>query len=108
LRRSGLRARGETGSTMKATAEIQAIPIGAGVSVREEVKRVVALLEDAGLVVEPHASGTDVEGDLDQILRAVEAIHETLHAAGTVRLVTFVKLESRTDKAPTIAGKRLS
>lgn len=93
---------------MKATAEIQAIPIGTGVSVRKEVQRVVALLESAGLTVEPHASGTDVEGDLDQILRAVEAIHATLHAEGTVRLVTYVKLETRTDKTPTIAGKRLS
>ena len=93
---------------MKATAEIQAIPIGAGVSVRREVQRVVSVLENAGLVVEPHASGTDVEGDLDQILGVVETIHETLHAEGTVRLVTYIKLETRTDKTPTLAGKRLT
>ena len=92
---------------MKATAEIQAVPLGAGVSVRKEIQRVVALLESYGLIIEPHASGTDVEGDLDQILRAVEAIHETLHAEGTLRLITYVKLETRTDKTPTIAGKRL-
>ena len=93
---------------MKATAEIQAIPIGTGVSVRKEVRRVVSLLEGAGQFVDPHASGTDVEGELAQILQAVEAIHETLHAEGTVRLVTYVKLETRTDKTPTLAGERIS
>lgn len=92
---------------MKATAEVQTIPLGAGVSVRKEIQRVVALLQGHGLIVEPHASGTDVEGDLKQILEAVKSIHETLHAEGTVRLVTNVKLETRTDKTPSIAGKRL-
>ncbi len=34
---------------MKATGDIQCIPIGAGVSVRAEVKRAHAILEEAGL-----------------------------------------------------------
>lgn len=92
---------------MKATAEIQAIPIGEGVSVREEIRGVVELLRHAGLIVEPHASGTDVEGDLETILEAVGQIHQALHAQGTVRLITLVKLETRTDKTPTLAAKRL-
>ena len=92
---------------MKATAEIQAIPIGAGVSVRREVQRAHELLEDSGLIVETHASGTNVEGDLAQILQVVERVHAVLHAEGAVRLITVVKLETRTDKVPTLAGKRL-
>ncbi len=92
---------------MKATAEIQAIPIGDGVSVRREVEHVVELLRRAGLIVEPHASGTDVEGELGTILTTIEQIHQSLHAHGTVRLVTLVKLETRTDKDPTLAAKRL-
>ncbi len=92
---------------MKATAEIQAIPIGVGASVRREVERAHQLLAESGLTIETHAAGTDVEGDLSQILRAVERVHETLHAEGTVRLITVVKLETRTDKEPTLAGKRL-
>jgi uncharacterized protein YqgV (UPF0045/DUF77 family) len=36
---------------MKATAEIQAIPIGAGVSVRREVRRAHELLEESGLIL---------------------------------------------------------
>ncbi len=92
---------------MNATAEIQAIPIGAGVSVRCEVQRAHELLQQSGLIVETHASGTNVEGDLAQILRAVERVHVVLHAEGTVRLITVVKLATRTDKVPTLAGKRL-
>ena len=92
---------------MKATAELQVIPIGSGVSVRKEVSRVVALLRQQDFIVEPHASGTDIEGELEDILTAVARIHETLHAEGSMRLVSYLKLETRTDKTPTLAGKRL-
>jgi uncharacterized protein YqgV (UPF0045/DUF77 family) len=46
-----------------------------------------------------------VEGELDDILEAVRTIHEVLHAEGTVRLATFVKIGTRTDKEPSLAGK---
>ena len=91
---------------MRATAEIQVVPIGAGVSVRREIGRVLALLETYGFVVETHASGTNVEGELTDILAAVAQVHETLHREGCVRLLSYLKLETRTDKTPTLAGKR--
>lgn len=90
---------------MKAVAEVQVIPIGVGVSVRREVKRAHGLLQAAGLKVELHAYGTNVEGELADILEAVRQVHETLHAEGTVRLSTFLKLGTRTDKEPTLSGK---
>ena len=90
---------------MKAVAEVQVIPIGSGVSVRREVQRAHELLRQAGLEVQLHAYGTNVEGELGQILDAVRRVHETLHAEGTVRLSTFLKLGTRTDKEPTLASK---
>jgi uncharacterized protein (TIGR00106 family) len=90
---------------MKAVAEIQVIPIGSGVSVRAEVKRAHAILEAADLAAQLHSYGTNVEGELDEILAAVRRIHETLHAEGTVRLSTFLKIGTRTDKEPDLAGK---
>ena len=54
---------------MKATAEIQAIPIAPVVSVRREVHGGHELLKESGLIIETHASGTNVEGDLSQILQ---------------------------------------
>jgi uncharacterized protein (TIGR00106 family) len=92
---------------MKATAEIQVIPIGAGVSVRHEVKRAHELLEESGLGIQLHAFGTNVEGELEDILRAIARVHEVLHAEGVVRLSTAVKIGTRTDKQTTLAGKRL-
>jgi uncharacterized protein (TIGR00106 family) len=90
---------------MKATAEIQVIPIGAGVSVRNEVKRAHRILEDANLNATLHANGTNLEGEISAIFDAVKAVHETLHAEGTVRIATFMKVATRTDKDPSLAGK---
>lgn len=92
---------------MHATAEIQVIPIGSGVSVRREITRVLEVLREFDLLIEPHASGTNIEGRLEDILVAVDRIHATLHTEGAVRLITQLKLETRTDKTPTLAGKRL-
>lgn len=90
---------------MRATAEVQVIPIGSGVSVRKEVRRAHGILEDSGLHVELHANGTNLEGELADILEAIGRVHEALHAEGTSRIATFVKIGTRTDKEPSLAGK---
>ena len=92
---------------MKATAELQVIPLGAGVSVRPQVRRVLDLLGEYDFILETHASGTDIEGELTEILEAVGKVHEMLHGEGEARLISYLKLETRTDKVPTLAGKRL-
>lgn len=92
---------------MKATAELQVVPIGEGVSVRQQVGQVVDMLNAGDFIIETHASGTNIEGELDAILAMVAKIHEQLHADGSVRLVSYLKLETRTDKVPTLAGKVL-
>jgi uncharacterized protein (TIGR00106 family) len=93
---------------MKATAEVQVIPIGVGVSVRKEVKRAHELLEQSGLKIQLHSYGTNVEGELHEIFNAIERVHETLHAEGTVRLSTAIKIGTRTDKEPNLVGKLFS
>ncbi|HAJ92752.1 MAG TPA: thiamine-binding protein [Gammaproteobacteria bacterium] len=92
---------------MQTTAELQVIPVGEGVSVRQQVMRIVELLQGKDFILETHASGTNIEGKLTDILAVVEQIHATLHREGSVRLVSYLKLETRTDKVPTLAGKRL-
>ena len=52
---------------MKATAELQVVPIGEGVSVREQIGQVVELLDGHDFLVETHASGTNIEGELAEI-----------------------------------------
>lgn len=92
---------------MKATAELQVIPLGRGVSVRKEITRVVEILHKYDFIIETHASGTNIEGDMTDILTAVDKVHNILHEEGSVRLVSYLKLETRTDKTPTLSGKRL-
>lgn len=90
---------------MKATGDIQVVPIGSGVSVRKEVQRAHAILEDAGIQARLHPNGTNVEGELEDIFDAIRRVHETLHAEGTARLATWIKIGTRTDKEPSLAGK---
>jgi uncharacterized protein (TIGR00106 family) len=93
------------GGSMKATAEIQVIPIGVGVSVRKQVQRAHAVLEESGLNAQLHANGTNAEGELTDIFAAIRNVHDTLHAEGTPRLATFIKIGTRTDKEPSLEGK---
>lgn len=90
---------------MKALAEIQVVPLGVGVSVRKEVMRAHELIRQSGLGVQLHAYGTNVEGELSTILATIGRIHETLHAEGVVRIVTNVKIGTRTDKEASLSGK---
>jgi uncharacterized protein (TIGR00106 family) len=90
---------------MIATAEIQVIPLGVGVSVRKEVQRARQVLAESGLQVELHAYGTNVEGELTDILAAIQKVHEVLHQEGVVRLTSAIKIGTRTDKEPSLAGK---
>ena len=90
---------------MRALAEIQVIPIGSGVSVRKEVKRAHKIIEESGLTVQLHSYGTNVEGEMHDIFAAIVKVHETLHAEGTVRLATAIKVGTRTDKEPSLVAK---
>ncbi|GIX22017.1 MAG: hypothetical protein KatS3mg121_0800 [Gammaproteobacteria bacterium] len=92
---------------MRATAEIQVIPLGVGVSLRRHVQQVVAWLREFPLRVEPHPNGTNLEGELADVLAAAGAVHERLHAEGVVRVLTQLKLETRSDKPAALDDKRL-
>jgi uncharacterized protein (TIGR00106 family) len=90
---------------MKAIAEVQIIPIGAGVSVRKEVMRAHELLEESGLNITLHANGSNMEGELSDVMTAIQRTIETLHDEGVVRLSTHIKIGTRLDKVPTMQGK---
>ena len=90
---------------MKAIAEVQIIPIGSGVSVRKEVMRAHELLEESGLNLTLHANGSNLEGELGDVLDTVRRAIETLHDEGVVRLSSHIKIGTRTDKVPSMAGK---
>ena len=81
------------------------IPIGVGVSVRAQVRRAQEIIRESRLVVQEHSFGTNVEGELEEILSVVARIHVALHSEGAPRLSTAIKLGTRTDKQPDLASK---
>lgn len=89
---------------MKAIAEIQILPTGSEESVQEEVARANQILSSSGLKTEVHAMGTDIEGELEEVFRALKRIHEQLHDCGVGRLSTVIKLGTRDEKE---RGERL-
>jgi uncharacterized protein (TIGR00106 family) len=93
---------------MKAIAEVQIIPLGVGVSVRKEVMRAHELLVESGLNITLHANGSNLEGELGDVMAAVQGTIETLHSEGIVRLSTHIKIGTRTDKVPSMEGKLFS
>lgn len=90
---------------MHAIVDVQIIPIGVGVSVRKEVMRAHELLEASGLNIALHANGSNMEGELEEVLAAIGNAIDTLHAEGIVRLSTHIKIGTRTDKVPSMKGK---
>lgn len=93
---------------MKAIAEFTIIPIGAGVSLAQYVAACQRVLEKSGLIYELHANGTNLEGEWDQVMQAIQACHERLHAMGVPRISTVIKIGTRTDRAQTMADKMAS
>ncbi len=90
---------------MKVIADICVLPLTGQVSVRKEVARAHQILKGTGLPVVLHGYGTNIEGDYDVIMAALKHVHEELHAGGTPRVHTTIRLGSRTDKEQSIGDK---
>lgn len=80
---------------MNAVAEIQVLPIDSDVPIREAVETALRVLEHQQLELGVHTLGTEVRGRFDEVLGAIERIHEELHARGIDRVGTTIKLETR-------------
>jgi uncharacterized protein (TIGR00106 family) len=87
---------------MKVIAEISIMPLNGGSSIRNEVALAQEILRKTGCPVEPHAAGTNIEGELEVVMEAIKRIHEELHAHGTARAISDVRLETRTDKSDSL------
>jgi uncharacterized protein (TIGR00106 family) len=87
---------------MKVTAMFSVIPIGAGTSLSEYVAACERVLRERGMKAELHAHGTNLEGEWADVMDAIRACLETVHAMGVARVSTFIKLGTRTDRDPSM------
>ncbi|CCQ55380.1 MTH1187 family thiamine-binding protein [Crocosphaera watsonii] len=90
---------------MKVIADICVIPIGVGVSVSEYVAVCQTIFTEANLNPQLHGYGTNVEGEWDEVMAALKLCHEKIHAMGSPRISTSIRLGTRTDREQTIADK---
>ncbi len=90
---------------MKVIADLCVVPIGVGVSVSKHVAACQRVLEEAGLEINMHAYGTNIEGDWNQVMAAIKRCHEVVHEMGAPRISTSLKLGTRTDRTQSMAEK---
>lgn len=90
---------------MKIIAELSIIPLGVGISLSKYIAECERVLKNKGLVLQLHAEGTNIEGEMDVVLDAVKQCIAAVHKLGAPRLVTNLKISSRTDKAQSMQDK---
>jgi len=90
---------------MHVIADLCVVPIGIGVSLSKEVAVCERILQDAGLKIQLHAYGTNIEGDWDQVFAAVKRCHEALHSAGVRRISTNMRFGTRIDREQSMEDK---
>lgn len=87
-------------------AELVVSPLGTGTpSISAYVADVERILETFALKRLLTPMGTVLEGDLDEVLRAVRAVHEAPFSRGALRVATSLRIDDRRDKALSMEGK---
>ena len=90
---------------MKVMVDLCVVPMGVGVSVSQYVAACQKILQEADLKHQMHAWGTNIEGDWDAVFAAIKRCHEMVHAMGAPRIVTSLKIGTRTDRVQTMEDK---
>lgn len=90
---------------MKVMLDLCVVPIGVGVSVSEYIAECERVIAAAGLESQLHPYGTVIESEWDEAFDAVKRCHERVHALGTPRIFTTVKIGTRIDRAQSMQDK---
>jgi uncharacterized protein (TIGR00106 family) len=90
---------------MKVIVDFCLVPIGVGVSVSEYIAECEKILNEAGLEIQLHANGTNIEGEWNEVFAAIKRCHEHVHEMGVPRISTTIKLGTRTDRVQTMEDK---
>ncbi len=87
---------------MNVILDLCIVPIGVGVSLSPYVAACEKVLKEAGLKTVLHANGTNIEGECDRVLAAINRCHEVVHQRGAPPISTFIHLGTRTDRMQTM------
>ena len=90
---------------MKVHIDLCLIPMGGDLSVSDEVAECQKIFERRGLTHRLHAYGTNVEGEWDDVMAAVKECHECVHQMGRARIMSTLKIGTRTDREQSLDDK---
>jgi uncharacterized protein (TIGR00106 family) len=90
---------------MKVIADFTIVPLGGGASLSPYIAECENILREAGLKVQLHANGTNLEGEWDSVLSAIRSCHEAVHRMGAPRIFTTLTIGTRTDRDQTLEDK---
>ena len=81
------------------------VPIGIGTSLSPYIRECIEIIREEGLTYELGANGTAIEGEWNKVFECVKKCHERIHAKGTPRIYTILKVNTRTDKEQKFSDK---
>ena len=92
-----------------AIMESSVVPIGtASTSLSEWVAHCLRILEERGIKYELTSMGTQIEGQLEELLEIAQRMHEQPFLRGAKRVLTLIKIDDRRDKSLSLGSKRQS
>jgi uncharacterized protein (TIGR00106 family) len=90
-----------------AILEISVVPIGTkDTSLSSFVAECVQILKKEKVRYELTSMGTNIEGDLRDLIRIALKMHQTPFKKGALRVLTTLKIDDRRDKKGTLSGKK--
>jgi len=90
-----------------AILEISVVPIGTGdTSLSAYVADCLRVLKKEKVRYELSPMGTNIEGNLEDLIRIALKMHQVPFKKGAQRVVTTLKIDDRRDKKGTLEGKK--
>jgi uncharacterized protein (TIGR00106 family) len=90
-----------------AILEISVLPIGTKeTSLSSYVADCIRILKKKKVHHELTSMGTNIEGDLKDLMKIALQMHETPFKKGARRVLTTLKIDDRRDKKGTLSGKK--
>ena len=93
---------------MDVLVELCLIPQGGDISLSDDIAECQKIFRARGLSHQLHAFGTNVEGEWDNVMGAIKACHERVHERGRVRILSTLKIATRSDRQQRLRAKVVS
>lgn len=90
---------------MKVIADVSLVPLGVGISLSKYIAACERVFREAGLKINLHAYGTNLEGEWETVMAAIKRCHEVVHQMGAPRISTNIRLGTRTDREQSMEDK---